>query len=225
MKHLTSRTGALALVLAALAGCAQSPIPVSGNFDLTEQKKVRSAGHWQIVARDAAKQTLRMLDTAGVAENARLTVVMPDKASAFEKTFHDMIVTEIVQTGRRVTTSEQNPLQLTYKVQVVVHNSPRPHFVPGFFTALAGGVSVAYGLRNAHLDTHLLSGLGLAVAADQGSSQYSGGPTATELVLTTSAGTPDQILSRKTDVYYLENVDATLFKQAPEFKTLKVVSQ
>ena len=225
MKHLTSHTGALALLVAALAGCAQSPIPVSGNFDLTEQKKVRSAGHWQIVARDAAKQTLRMLDTAGVAANARLTVVVPDKATVFEKTFYDMLVTEVVQTGRRVTTSEQNPLQLSYKVQLVVHNSPRPHFVPGFYTALAAGVSAAYGLHTAHLDTQLLGGIGLAAAADYGSSVYSGGPTHTELVLTTSAGTPDQILSRKTDVYYIENVDSTLFKQAPEYKTLKVVSQ
>ena len=65
----------------------------------------------------------------------------------------------------------------------------------------------------------------LAAAANYGSSVYSGGPTHTELVLTTTAGTPEQILSRKTDVYYLENVDASLFKQAPEYKTLKVVSQ
>lgn len=226
MKHHHTHTGAVALALAALlAGCAQSPIPVSGNFDLTEQKKVRSAGHWQVVARDAAQQTLKMLDTAGVASNARLTVAAPDKATAFEKTFHEMLVTELVKTGRRVTLSEQTPLQISYKVQVVVHNSPRPHFVPGFYTALAAGVSAAYGLGTAHLDAQLVGGLALAAAADHGSSVYSGGPTATELVLTTSAGTPEQILSRKTDVYYLENVDATLFKQAPEYKNLKVVSQ
>lgn len=225
LKHLTSHSCALALAIAALAGCAQSPIPISGNFDLTEQKKVRSAGHWQVVARDAAKQTLRMLDTAGVAANARLTVVVPDKATVFEKTFYDMLVTEIVQTGRRVTTSEQNPLQLNYKVQLVVHNSPRPNFVPGFFTTLTAGVSAAYGLRNTHLDTQLLGVFGLAAAADYGSSVASGGPTHTELVLTTSAGTPDQILSRKTDIYYIENVDSSLFKQSPEYKTLKVVSQ
>ena len=53
----------------------------------------------------------------------------------------------------------------------------------------------------------------------------SGGPTATELILTTSASTPDQILARKTDVYYIENVDATLFKSAPEYKSMKVVNQ
>ena len=56
MKHTT--TGVMALALAALAGCAQSPIPLAGN-DLTEQKKVRSTGHWQVVARDAAQQTAK----------------------------------------------------------------------------------------------------------------------------------------------------------------------
>ena len=58
-----------------------------------------------------------------------------------------------------------------------------------------------------------------------GASMNSGGPTATELILTTSASTPDQILARKTDVYYIENVDATLFKSAPEYKSMKVVNQ
>ena len=151
MKHTTLHTGVMALALAALAGCAQSPIPLAGNFDLTEQKKVRSAGHWQVVARDAAQQTLKMLDGAGVASNARLTVMPTDKATMFEKTFHEMLVTEMVKTGRRVTLSEQNPLQVNYKVQVVVHNSHRPHFVPGFYTALAAGVSAAYGLRTTRL--------------------------------------------------------------------------
>lgn len=225
LKFTKTHTGAMALALAALTGCAQSPIPVAGNFELTEQKKVRSAGHWQMVARDAAQQTLKMLDNAGVATNARLSVPAVDKATTFEKTFHEMLVTELVNTGRRVTLTEQNPLQVTYKVQLVVHNSPRPHFIPGGYTALTAGVYAAYGLSAAHVDTKLLGGLGLAAAADYGSSIYSGGPTATELVLTTSAATPDQILSRKTDVYYLENVDASLFKQAPEYKTLKVVSQ
>jgi hypothetical protein len=225
LKHTKLRTGAAILALVAMAGCAQSPIPLAGNFDLTEQKKVRSAGHWQIVARDAAQQTLKMLDNAGVASNARVTVPSMDKATTFEKTFYEMLVTELVNAGRRVTLTEQNPLQVTYKVQLVVHNSPRPHFIPGVYTALTSGVYAAYGLSAAHVDAKLLGGLGLAAAADHASSVYSGGPTATELVLTTSAATPDQILSRKTDVYYLENVDASLFKQPTEHKTMKVVSQ
>ncbi len=225
MKPTLNSFGALALAVATLAGCAQSPIPVSGNFDLTEQKKVRSAGHWQIISQDAVRETLKMLDESGVASNARVAIASPDKPTAFDTAYHDLLTTALVRSGRRVTTSGQNALQLSYKAQLVVHNSPRPHFVPGMYTALTAGVFALYGLRNQHMDTQALGGLGLAAAADYGSSVGSGGPTATELILTTTAATPDQILTRKTDVYYIENADATLFKHAPEFKTMKVVAQ
>lgn len=220
---VSSACAAIALVI--LVGCAQSPIPVAGNFDLTEQKKVRSAGHWQVVSQHAARETLKMLDESGVASNARLSVAPPENATSFEKTFHEMLTTELVRSGRRVTPSAQNVLLVSYKVQLVEHKSERPHFVPGIYTMLTSGVGVIHGLRNKHLDTQMAGALGFAIAADYAASVNSGGPTHTELVLTTSTTTPDQILTRKTDVYYLENVDSTLFKTAPEYKTMKVVSQ
>lgn len=217
--------GCAAVMLAMVAGCAQSPIPVAGNFDLTEQKKVRSAGHWQVVSRDVAKETLKLLEDAGVASNARLAVVAPEKASPFEQAFHDMLTTELVRAGRRVTPGAQDVVQVSYNVQVVEHRSKRPHHIPGIFTMLTAGVGVAYGLRNQHVDSQLAAALGYAGVADYASSVYSGGPTHHELVLTTSAGTPDQILARKTDVYYIEDADVGLFRTAPTFKALKVVDQ
>jgi hypothetical protein len=225
LKHFNPSLGAAALGLLLLSGCAQSPIPVAGNFQLTEEKKVRSAGHWQLVSQDVAKETLKMLDAAGAAANARLTVLPPEKNTVFEQTFADMLTTELVHSGRRITVGPPSPLQVSYKVQVVKHNSPRPHFIPGIFTEITAGVFAAYGLRDYHIDTKATYALALAGVADYASSVNSGGPTATELVLTTTVGTPDQILSRKTDVYYLENEDATLFETKPEFKTMKVVNQ
>ena len=63
----------------------------------------------------------------------------------------------------------------------------------------------------------LLGGLGLAGAADFANSINSGGPTHTEVILTTSVQRPTegQYLARKTDVYYLEDVDAPLFLARP----------
>lgn len=211
--------------LATLVGCAQSPIPTAGNFDITEQKKVRSAGHWQVISQNAARETLKMLDEAGVASNARLSVAPPEQATSFEKTFHEMLTTELVRSGRRVTTSAQNVLQVSYKAQLVEHKSERPRLVPGLFTMLTSGVGVIHGLRNQHIDTQGVGVLALAGVADYAASVNSGGPTHTELVLTTSATTPDQILTRKTDVYYIEDVDNTLFRTAPAYKTMKVVNQ
>ena len=216
--------GAMATIMTLLAGCAQSPIPVSGNFELTEQKKVRSSGHWQLVSRDAVKETLKMLDGAGIPASAKLYVTPGEAQTAFDKAFHEFITTELVRSGRFVSHEGQGSVKLSYKTQLVVHKSPRPHFVPGIYTAVTAGVSALYGLSKYHVDTQLMGGLALAGAADFGSSTYSGGPTHTELVLTTSATTVEQFLTRKTDVYYIEDVDHGLFEKN-EFKQMKVVNQ
>ncbi len=226
MKFSFHSCGLAALAVATLAGCAQSPIPVSGNFDLTEQKKVRSAGHWQVISRDAVRETLKMLDDSGVAANARVSLVTPEKATPFEKAFHEMLTTDLVRSGRRVAAGNATgAVLLSYNVQLVEHKSPRPHFVPGIHTMLGAGVAALYGIRNYHADVHAAAGLAVLGATDYAASVNSGGPTNFELVLTTSAATPDQTLARKTDVYYIENADTSLFKNAAEPKTLKVVNQ
>ena len=61
---------------------------------------------------------------------------------------------------------------------------------------------------------------------DYANSINSGGPTATELILTTTVTRGGQYVARKTDVYYLENVDTPLFvNNAMQGVNYKVVSQ
>lgn len=84
----------------------------------------------------------------------------------------------------------------------------------------------AYGLRYEHIDAQLLAGLGLTGVADYAASINSGGPTHTEMILTTTVAKGGQFLVRKTDVYYLENVDTPLFMR-PSYRNInmKVVAQ
>jgi len=217
---------ALAGLLATLAGCANSPIPLAQNFELTSQYKVRSAGHWDLVSKDVVSQTAATLDKAGAA-NTPVYVSLPAKPSAFDQGFREFLITKMVQGGKQVlTTNNPQALQVSYQTQVVRHNSPRPHFIPGGFTMLAGGLMVAYGLRLEHVDAKLLGALGGAAALDYASSVNSGGPTATELILTTTVTRGGQYVARKTDVYYLETADTPLFvNTAMQSVNYKVVSQ
>ena len=213
-------------LLATLGGCANAPIPLAQNFELTSQYKVRSAGHWDLVSRDVVSQTAATLDKAGVG-GSPVYVSLPARPSAFDQGFREFLITKMVQGGKQVLTAE-NPqaLQVSYQTQVVRHNSPRPHFIPGVYTMLASGLGVAYGLRHEHLDMKLIGVLGLAGIADYTSSINSGGPTATELILTTTVTRGGQYVSRKTDVYYLETADTPLFvNTAMQSVTYKVVSQ
>ena len=202
----------LAGAVAVLSGCASAPIPLAENFELTVQPKVRSAGHWDLLSRDVVAQTMGSLEKSGIDPNSQLHVALPPNPSEFDLAFRDFLITKLVQTGAGV---QQMPgpslLEVTYNTQVVRHNSDRPHFIPGKFTTIATGLLAAYGIRNQHVAVHALAGLGVAVGLDYAASAYSGGPTNTEMILTTTVTRAGQYVSRKTDVYYLENVDAPLF--------------
>jgi hypothetical protein len=218
----------LATAVATLAGCAyRSPIPLAENFELTSQPKVRSAGHWELVSNDVVAQTLGTLDKAGMPAGTQLHVALPANPSAFDLAFRDFLITKLVQSGAPVLQDAGQTLNVTYHTQVVRHNSPRPHFVPGQFTMIAAGLMAAYGLRHEHLDVQLLATLGLTSLADYGNSINSGGPTNTELILTTTVTRGGQYVARKTDVYYLENADTPLFLRPSHYRNvnMKVVSQ
>ena len=78
-------------------------------------------------------------------------------------------------------------------------NSPRPHFIPGIYTDDHGGsVYAAYGLRLA-LDK-LAGGLALkpALKPTTPPAPTPVGPTATELVLTTTISVRRPVMARKT---------------------------
>lgn len=215
-------------VAASLVGCATSPIPVAENFELTVQKKVRSAGHWELLSRDVIAQTALFLDQSGVGSSTDMFVAEPPNASHFDKAFRQFLITELVQGGKSVRMNADAPVEVSYETLVIRHNSDRPHFVPGIYTMLTAGLYAAYGLRNEHLDAKLVGGLALAAAADYAASTYTGGPTHTELILTTTISSGGRYLARKTDVYYIEEDDAYLFARAtpaPATKVMGVVAQ
>lgn len=224
------KIAAVAGLTVALAGCQHAPIPVAENFEYTVQKKVRSAGHWELIARDVMAQTSATLEQAGIGAGVDMFVVEPANASEFDLAFRQFLITELVEGGKSVRLSPEGAVQVEYRTQVVRHDSDRPHFVPGIYTMLTTGLYAAYGLRNEHLDAKLLGGLALAGIADYTRSVYTGGPTHTELILTTLVTSGDRYLSSKTDVYYIEEDDGSLFAKVvpapvPSVRQMEVVGQ
>lgn len=208
--------------VALLAGCVSSPIPVSGNFPITVEPKVRSAGHWGLVSNDVVKQTMESLTKVGVSGN--LYVALPANPTAFDKAFQQFLITDLVnKSGRVVQQGPEQALEVSYQTQVVRHNSPRPDFLPGRFTMITAGLYAAYGLSiNPNIGDKMAGGLAAAMGADYIASANSGGPTHTELILTTTIATGGRYLVRKTDVYYVEEADTTLVQyKAPQ--VMKVV--
>ncbi|NTV11147.1 MAG: hypothetical protein HGA47_10285 [Zoogloea sp.] len=219
--------GCMALA-AMLTGCMSAPVPLAANFKSTTQKKVRSAGHWEILAKDVAAETSAMLDKAGVGKDKPVHVSLPPDASAFDRAFRDFLVTEFVSRGQAVALAPGQAVEVNYGAQVVHHNSPRPDRAVAGLTALTLGLYAVHGA--AQLETgaqKMAAGLGFAGLADIMGGKNSGGPTHTELVLTTSASDGGRFLARKTDVYYLEDMDVALFspKSLASGKVMKVVDE
>jgi len=216
LKQMAIGAGAVLLV-----GCASSPIPVSANFPLTVEPKVRSAGHWGLLSNDVVKQTLESLGKLGVSGN--LYVALPANATAFDKAFQNFLITDLVKSGRVVQQFPDQALEISYQTQVVRHNSFRPHFVPGRFTMITAGLYAAYGLGYNPVGDKMAGGLAAAIGADYIASESSGGPTATELILTTTIASGGRYLVRKTDVYYVEEADTTLMQYRAAPQVMKVV--
>ncbi len=222
---------AAAVAALALAGCGSAPIPLAKNFEMTTQHKVRSAGHWELLSRDVVAQTRGTLGQVGYGQETPLHVALPPNPSSFDLAFREFLITRMVQGGAVVHQQPGAALEVSYQTQLVRHNSERPHFIPGQYTMIAAGLMAAYGLRHEHIDVQLLGALGLTAAADYASSINSGGPTNTELVLTTTVTRGGQYVARKTDVYYLENADVPLFLRplppGPQYRAMpmQVVSQ
>jgi hypothetical protein len=200
---------------AVLVGCASSPIPVSANFPLTVEPKVRSAGHWNLLSNDVVKQTLESLGKLG--QTGSLYVALPTNPSVFDKAFQQFLITDLVKSGRVVLQAPGQALEVSYQTQVVRHNSPRPYFLPGRFTMITAGLFAAYGVSTNPIGDKIAASLATAVGADYIASESSGGPTHTELILTTTIASGGRYLVRKTDVYYVEEADTTLLQyQVPK---------
>ena len=106
MKIKISGAAGLAALALAVGGCASSPIPVAKNFAYTAQEKVRSAGHWELLAGDVLNETAQLLARNG-AERLPLYVELPAKPTEFEKGFRDFLITGLVQRGFQVKTNPE----------------------------------------------------------------------------------------------------------------------
>lgn len=201
------------LVVPLLAcGCA-TDIPAPRGHLPSEQTKLRAAHHWNLVAADIAQQTRQSLDRIG--PGARVYVEPPANASTFELAMHDFISTRLVEAGVAVSPRAAGALEVRYGTRLVAHQSPRRTLnVP--MVAVAAGVIAGYNIlaHSAAADVLAAGLLAGAIADDVASNRYTTtttGPSQAELVVTTSVSDGQVFLMRKTDVYYIDDADLSLF--------------
>jgi hypothetical protein len=215
---------ASALMLGALvAACSTLDVPRAMNYPASGQQKARAVHHWDVLANDVAERIASKTTAGGMEKNTFHLV--PSTGSTFNRAFGDLLLTRLVERGLVMASSQalDNPTGafIRFDVQVVSHESGARNAPAMPFTSLAAGVAV---LRDSwmHIPSSAsgaLAGLATGLVGDLSSQMLSGtasgGPTRTELLVTTSLEMGQRFVTRTSDIYYIEPEDAKLFSVPP----------
>lgn len=191
-----------------LTGCAiHDGRPPVARYNPEAQHKLKSVSHWQIVADDIAGQ----IELAARTNNQSVFVPM-SQVTPFSKVFSSQLRSSLLKKGVQLSSVESGALVINVTVDEVRHVSMNK-YRPGTLTALAAGILV---LREA-TDTARSSigaAAALAIAGDviATASTVDERPS-TEIVITTTAEKNAQYAFHRTDAYYIDSVDSSLFTE------------
>lgn len=221
-KFLASLPGWGTAIAVVLGGCATpySPAPIATHFASTEQHQLQAASHWTVIASDAAGTLVDALRANGACPDlsgvcGRVAIKNDAAATAFGQAFESQLVTSLVSKGIGVVTDPAAPTQIAVDVQVVRFDAKRRQGRFLSITALAGGVLAVREVAE-HSDT--AAGLLAAAAMDAaywfGSKQALGATPKHEIIVNLSAIHGGRYLARTTNVYYVADADAGLYRPA-----------
>lgn len=213
--------GALSLVVAtALSGCA-GEVPVATNHGFSTQPKLKSSSHWNIIAADTAKEVAQKLQGSSF-RAMPVEVHSGSIHTDFHKAFTQFLTTQLVRDGVPVVQAA-GKLKISFEAQVVRHHTTGNQYIPGAATALTAGVVVLHDvLINASAGVAALAIAGTADAASNANRFTTNSKT--EIIVTTSAVSGEQYVFRKSDVYYVEDLDGSLYEELKS-KTWKVTGE
>lgn len=202
---------------ALLAGCQHintphTEAPVATNFEKTEQNKLQSAAHWQVIAEDTARQLRKQLADNPSVAGRPLYIKQSAGDSKFQNAFNQKLMQNLLLSGRTVVKNPGTMGAVTVEVQTDyvrwTDRAKRDPFM-GEMTMLTGGLWV---LRNIY--RHGSPGaamMGAAVSADiyfAATSKLAKGPRPKhELVVSVVASDVNQFYANTSNVYYTTDKD------------------
>ena len=203
---------------ALMSGCTTLDVPRADNYAASSQKKPRSVHHWDVLADDVASRIAQKIRSYPMALPA--VYLEPAPPGSFNQGFRELLLTRLVD-HQVVVSRQPGPVVVHFETLLVQHGSEGGNSNPAPVTSLAAGVVVARDLFSYTHSTVSAVGsvLSLAALTDLGrialDGQAAGGPTRTEVLVTTSLERDDTYLARTADVYYIEAEDSDLYVPKP----------
>ena len=202
-------------LLSALAGCSSLDVPRADNYPATDQKKARAVHHWDVLADDVAARVAGKISAWPAGQYPVHVAPVPGETS-FNHGFRKLLLTRLLDRGVELST-QPTAVTLHFDTQVVQHPTG-VHSVGAMpWTRLALGIGVARDWQLFSQSAGSMAGALVALGVVTDVTQHaisgpaSGGPTRTEVLITTSLESGDRYLARTADVYYIEHDDAALY--------------
>ncbi len=232
--NLIAGSRSLMLCVAAgamLTACATpySEAPIATNFPTTKQHKLQAGSHWNAIAADSAESiasSLR-LGKGCIAPTPECNMVFVREAknpSPFAQAFRTQFITSLVNKGINVAKMPAGTVEIDFDIQAVKFSAHRPDGTFHSATAVYAGLWALHGVW-----THTspgAAGILMTTAFDVNrwmTSELASGPTPEhEIIVTASASSSDRYLGRVTNVYYVADTDASLYRSPPLLKTMNV---
>lgn len=205
-------------LLALLAGCSSLDVPRADNYAATDQKKARAVHHWDVLAEDVAGRIAGKISAWPPGQYPVYVAPVPGDTS-FNNGFRKLLLTRLLDRGIALST-QPTAVTLVWETQVVHHPARVTSAGTLPWTRLALGVGVARDWYLFHQSVGAMAGgvaaLGLVTDLTQHAvnGAAAGGPTRTEVLITTALESGDRYLARTADVYYIEQEDALLYQVA-----------
>lgn len=206
-----------ALLVATLlaGGCGTLDVPRADNYPDSGQRKARAVHHWDVLADDVAARVAEKI-AAWPAGEYPIHVSVAD-GSSFNQGFRKLLIVRLLDRGVVLSTTPA-AVELAVETQLVQHQAPVVNTLQMPWTRLATGIAV---IRDWHRHVQgttsgVASALGLGLALDMArlgtDGAAAGGPTRTEVLITTALKSGGRYLAGSADVYYIEREDAVLYQ-------------
>jgi hypothetical protein len=205
-----------------LAGCsARIPEPI--DYPYSQQQKMQSSHHWEVLAKDLANRINNQLIITDNIQSAvyveptcgdESTPCPPNMTSSFNEAFRDLLITHLFDYGIPTRNQmKEDTITIQYKVQIVRHNKDRFRSLqPGVLTAISSAIVV---LRNAPSNLVLLAS---GVAADIANTTFTANGHY-EIIITTSMVKDEKYLFRASDIYYINDEDFYHYQESGGLQT------
>ena len=192
--------------LGAPAKPVTSQVPVPNAFRLSTQQKMQAAHHWKLLANDVADLIKKKIED-GYYDTRIPIYVAPSGITPFEKAFHDLLLTRLVEIGLDVSNQSKGNLQLSFDIQVITHHNKILRTGTGVYKSLAPGFFVRRGtpLYGPEKRTNEAEILVHSAELNAEAGEYTIELPKNEIIVTTSLMFSGKYIMRNSSIYYIND--------------------